>query len=80
MCSDVGVARAYEWPTGAASCGAQDLLQPAQAEGFQVMRAALRDVEEENISLHFRPASAFIAAALDGGGVVLGAHLLSPHC
>lgn len=37
------------------------------------MRVALRDVEEEDIMPHFRPAAQFIQAALDSGGSVLGA-------
>jgi hypothetical protein len=36
------------------------------------MRAPLRDVEEEDISAHFRPATEFMQRALADGGRLLG--------
>ena len=36
------------------------------------MRAPLRDVEEEDISAHFRPATEFMQRALADGGKLLG--------
>ena len=43
------------------------------------MRAPLRDVEEEDISAHFRPATEFMQRALAGGGKLLGLPLDRRH-
>lgn len=56
----------------------QDLLQPEEEAGFTCMRAPLRDVEEEDIAAHFRPATEFMQQALAGGGKLLGGREVVP--
>jgi protein-tyrosine phosphatase len=50
----------------------QDLLLPEEGEsGFSTHRCPLRDLEEEDISVHFDSAADFIDCAAEQDGIVL---------